>query len=39
VVLAAATAPFAGRGWSVTGVRDVANEAQVAVETVSAKPL
>jgi AcrR family transcriptional regulator len=36
VVLAAATALFGDRGWSATGMRDVANEAGVAVETVYA---
>jgi AcrR family transcriptional regulator len=35
-VLAAATALFAARGWSGTGMRDVAREAGVSVETVYA---
>jgi AcrR family transcriptional regulator len=35
-VLAAAGSLFAGRGWSATGMRDVAREAGVAVETVYA---
>ena len=35
-VLAAATALFGARGWSATGMRDVAREAGVAVETVYA---
>ncbi|NYJ05776.1 TetR/AcrR family transcriptional regulator [Petropleomorpha daqingensis] len=35
-VLAAATALFGTRGWSATGMRDVAREAGVAVETVYA---
>ena len=35
-VLAAATTLFGVRGWSATGVRDVAREAGVAVETVYA---
>lgn len=34
LVLAAATALFADRGWSGTGMRDVARQAGVAVETV-----
>ena len=34
VVLAAATTLFATRGWSATGMRDVAQEAGVSVETV-----
>jgi AcrR family transcriptional regulator len=34
VVLAAAAALFGTRGWSATGMRDVAREAGVAVETV-----
>lgn len=34
LVLAAATSLFAERGWSATGMRDVAKEAGVAVETV-----
>ena len=34
VVVAAATRLFADRGWSATGMRDVAKEAGVAVETV-----
>jgi AcrR family transcriptional regulator len=35
-VLAAATSLFADRGWSSTGMRDIAKEAGVAVETVYA---
>lgn len=35
-MLAAATALFGTRGWSATGMRDVAREAGVAVETVYA---
>ena len=35
-MLAAATSLFADRGWSSTGMRDVAQEAGVAVETVYA---
>jgi AcrR family transcriptional regulator len=35
-VLAAATSLFADRGWSATGMRDIAKEASVAVETVYA---
>jgi AcrR family transcriptional regulator len=35
-VLAAATSLFADRGWSATGMRDIAKEARVAVETVYA---
>lgn len=35
-MLAAATSLFADRGWSATGMRDVAKEAGVAVETVYA---
>ena len=36
LVLAAATSLFAERGWSATGMRDIAQEAGVAVETVYA---
>lgn len=36
LVLAAATSLFADRGWSSTGMRDIAKEASVAVETVYA---
>ena len=36
LVLAAATSLFADRGWSATGMRDIAKEAGVAVETVYA---
>lgn len=36
LVLAAATSLFADRGWSATGMRDIAEEAGVAVETVYA---
>lgn len=36
LVLAAATTLFADRGWSATGMRDIAKEAGVAVETVYA---
>jgi AcrR family transcriptional regulator len=36
LVLAAATSLFAVRGWSATGMRAIANEAGVAVETVYA---
>lgn len=36
LVLAAATSLFADRGWSATGIRDIAREAGVAVETVYA---
>ena len=36
LVLAAATSLFADRGWSSTGMRDIATEAGVAVETVYA---
>lgn len=36
LVLAAATSLFADRGWSATGMRDIAREAGVAVETVYA---
>lgn len=36
LVLGAATSLFADRGWSATGMRDVAKEAGVAVETVYA---
>lgn len=36
LVLAAATSLFADRGWSSTGMRDIAKEANVAVETVYA---
>lgn len=36
LVLAAAASLFADRGWSATGVRDIAQEAGVAVETVYA---
>ncbi|HQR25480.1 MAG TPA: helix-turn-helix domain-containing protein [Nocardioides sp.] len=36
LVLAAATVLFAERGWSSTGMRDIATEAGVAVETVYA---
>lgn len=36
LVLAAATSQFASRGWSGTGMRDVAKQAGVAVETVYA---
>jgi AcrR family transcriptional regulator len=35
-VLAAATSLFTDRGWSATGMRDIAREAGVAVETVYA---
>lgn len=35
-MLAAATSLFADRGWSATGMRDIAKEAGVAVETVYA---
>ena len=35
-VLAACRALFAARGWAATGVRDIANEAGVSVETVYA---
>ena len=36
LVLGAATSLFADRGWSATGMRDIAEEAGVAVETVYA---
>lgn len=36
LVLSAATSLFAHRGWSATGMRDIAKEAGVAVETVYA---
>lgn len=36
LVLTAATSLFGDRGWSATGIRDIANEAGVAVETVYA---
>lgn len=36
LVLGAATSLFADRGWSATGMRDIAQEAGVAVETVYA---
>lgn len=36
MVLATATSLFAERGWSATGMRDIAKEAGVAVETVYA---
>lgn len=36
LVLAAATSLFAERGWSATGMRDIAKESGVAVETVYA---
>ncbi|MCB8955291.1 MAG: TetR/AcrR family transcriptional regulator [Nocardioides sp.] len=36
LVLAAATSLFAERGWSATGMRDIAKEAGVSVETVYA---
>lgn len=36
LVLAAATSQFADRGWSGTGMRDIAKEAGVSVETVYA---
>ena len=35
-MLAAATSLFAERGWSATGMRDIAKEAGVSVETVYA---